>query len=81
MAVRLLIAAGRVTRVPQRAQRTGWAETEEQQLGQSESEFTSALPVRGLMNRSHAVTSKRGGEAEARWNAHEVVHSLSPALS
>lgn len=60
----------------------GWDRIDEQ-TGESESEFTSASPVSGLMNSSHAVTSKRGGKKQSRESkgihirGHEVAHSWS----
>lgn len=52
-----------------------------ERFSRSKSEFTSALPVRGLMNSSHAVTSKRGGKADARWNAHQRTWSSTFLIS
>lgn len=65
LAVELHTAAGRVTGSPQRAQHSGWPGTEEtNNTAKTESEFTNALPVSGLMNSSHAVTSERAGKTD-----------------
>lgn len=72
LAVELHTAAGRVTRVPQRAQHLGWARTEETNKSTKSSQSSRAcFLLAGMMNSSQAVTSKRGRKAESRWNAHQ----------
>lgn len=87
LAVELHTAAGRVTRVPRRAQHAGWAETGEttrekssEASQSSRASFLSGVWWTAAMRELLSEAEKQRQDG-MHIRGHEVAHCLSPALS